>query len=196
MGGSELVRRHPREWQAATVHPFLDGVRDGTLPAAAFDAWLQQDHLFVGDLLRFQAHLLSTAPRQAQAVLAGGLVGLESELSWFETQAARRGLGLQAPRHRTTEAYRLELEHLLSEPFEVGVTALWALEQAYLEAWRGAAPGSPPYHEFVEHWTQPGFAAYVAGLEVHSGAGPREEAAWLRIVRLEHEFWGMAGEVV
>ena len=192
MGASRLIHRHPREWRAATSHPFLDGIRDGSLPAGAFAAWLQQDYLFVNDLLRFQARLLAAAPRPAQEVLAGGLVALESELTWFEGQVARRGLLLDEPRHPTTQAYREELERLLSEPFEVGMTALWAVEQAYLEAWRGAAPGSTEYREFVEHWTEPSFATYVTGLEVHASDSPLAEAAWLRIVRLEHEFWDMA----
>lgn len=191
---SDLLRRHDREWQAATCHAFLDGVRDGRLPLGAFIAWLQQDYLFVNDLLAFQARLLAGAPRSAQSVLAAGLVALEAELTWFEEQLTRRGLPLVAARHPTTDAYREELERLITEPVEVGISALWALELAYLEAWRRAAPGAFEYREFVEHWTAPAFAHYVAGLEVHATDSPAAEAAWLRIVRLEREFWDMALE--
>ncbi len=67
-----------------------------------------------------------------------------------------------------------------------------AVERAYLEAWRGAAPRASEYREFVEHWTAPAYANYVAGLEVHATDSPAAEAAWLRIVRLEREFWDMA----
>lgn len=192
MGTSRLHHHHALEWRSATSHPFLDGIRDGSLPAGAFAAWLQQDYLFVHDLLRFQARLLAGAPRAAQGVLAAGLIALESELTWFEAQVERRGLDLTGPRHPTTQAYREELERLLSEPFQAGMTALWAVERAYLEAWRGAAPGAVEYREFVEHWTVPGFATYVTGLEAHAGDSPVAEAAWLRIVRLEHDFWDMA----
>ena len=189
---SNLVQRHHPEWRAATRHAFLDSVRDGGLPVGAFWAWLQQDYLFVNDLLTFQARLLAGAPRSAQSVLAAGLVSLEAELTWFEAQLTRRRLPLVAARHPTTDAYREELERLLMEPVEVGITALWALERAYLEAWCGAAPGAAEYREFVEHWTAPAFAHYVAGLEVHATDSPVAEAAWLRIVRLELEFWDMA----
>jgi len=192
VGASRLLHSHAPEWRAATSPAFLDGIRDGRLPAGAFAAWLRPAYPFVGDLLRFQASLLAAAPRPAQGVLAGGLVALEAELSWFEGQAGPRGLVLEVPRHPATEAYREELERLLSEPFEVAMTALWALERAYLEAWRGAAPGAEGYREFVEHWTLPGFATYVSELEVHASDSPAAEAAWLRIVRLEHEFWEMA----
>src|SRR3712207_9581992 len=76
---AELLFRHPDAWRAATRHPFLDAVRDGTVPVAAFDTWLVQAARFVADLLRFQARLLARAPRPAQAVLAGGLVALVDE---------------------------------------------------------------------------------------------------------------------
>lgn len=192
MPASDLLRRHPEAWRAATIHPFLEGVHSGHLPDGAFAAWLQQDHLFVGDLLSFQARLLAAAPRPAQKVLAAGLVALEDELAWFERNALRDRLPLDTARHPTTEAYRQELERLLAEPFQVGITALWALELAYLEAWRGAAPGAPRYREYVEHWTVPEFAAYVAALEVHGADSAPAEAAWLRIVELERDFWDMA----
>ncbi len=75
-------------WTAATRHPFLDAVRDGTIADDAFNRWLAQDALFVADLLTFQARLLARAPRPAQGVLAGGCVALVDELDWFEVQAA------------------------------------------------------------------------------------------------------------
>ena len=189
---SELIQRHAKAWRAATAHPFLDRVRDGDLPEGAFAAWLQQDHVFVGDLLAFQARLLAKSPRSAQKVLAAGLVALEAELTWFEQIAVRDGVVLGATRHPTTEAYRVELDRLLLEPFDVGITGLWALELAYLEAWRGAAPGALEYRAYAEHWTVPEFADYVASLEVHAKDSPAAEAAWLRIVHLEREFWDMA----
>lgn len=192
MAASELIQRHAQAWRAATAHPFLDGVRDGNLPDGAFAAWLQQDHLFISDLLAFQAQLLARAPRPAQKVLAAGLVALEAELTWFEENSVRDGLPLGAAPHPTTEAYRREFERLLMEPFGVGVTGLWALERAYLEAWRGAAPGAPRYREYVEHWTVPEFADYVAGLEVHAQDSGAAEAAWLRVVDLERKFWDLA----
>ena len=78
--------------------PFLDGVRDGTLPPAAFDRWLAQDALFVADLLRFQARLLARAPRPAQAVLAAGAVALSR--SWRGSRSWPRAAGSPRPRPR------------------------------------------------------------------------------------------------
>lgn len=146
----------------------------------------------MSDLLSFQARLLSTAPRAAQAVLAGGLVALEEELTWFEQMARTRGLHLNVPAQPTNQAYRELLDGLLAQPFAVGATALWGLELAYLEGWRGARPGATQYRDFVEHWTLPSFEDYVDRLEIHAEDSPEAEAAWLGIVALETAFWDMA----
>ena len=200
MRAAELISRHPDAWQGATRHPFLDSLREGDLPAEAFEAWLGQDYLFVGDLLSFQARLLARAPRSAQPVLAGGLVTVEDELGWFETMARERGLELGEKRHPTTSAYRSLLDALEEDPYPVAITALWALERAYLEAWGSAAPGHPTFRPFIEHWTTPGFAGYVAGLEEAADAAleaegiseSRVEAAFLDVASIERDFWEMA----
>lgn len=201
MNAQDLLDRNPKAWREAIQHPFLNGVREGNLPAGAFESWLVQDYLFVADLLVFQARLLARAPRPHQSVLAGGLTAVEAELGWFEEKAEERGLQLGAQRHPTTAAYRDFMNDLEDEPYPVAITALWALEHAYLEAWRGAAPGDPNYREFVEHWTTPEFTDYVAGLERAADSSleaadekerERTTAIFLEVCRLEHDFWEMA----
>jgi thiaminase len=191
---AELLQRHAAEWRRAVCDPFLDAVRDGTLPAAAFDTWLVQDARFVADLLRFQARLLARAPRQAQPVLAGGVTALVEELAWFEQQAAARGLDLAAPALPATARYAELLERLDSADVPNALVALWTIERTYLDAWSGARPGAPEYREFVEHWTVPVFADYVAGLEVAADrAGPVDaDAVFLEVVAAEIGFWEMA----
>ena len=196
MTTERLIARHPDAWRAATRHPFLEGARNGTLREGAFATWLAQDYLFVGDLLRFQARLLARAPRHAQAVLAGGLVALEAELTWFEEHAAARRVELVEQRHPTTEAYRRFMASLDARPFPAALTALWALERAYMEAWGHASPGAEAYRPFVEHWTVPEVAGYVAGLAVAADRAMAEgegvEEAFLETARLEATFWEMA----
>jgi formylaminopyrimidine deformylase / aminopyrimidine aminohydrolase len=191
---AELPSRHPDAWRAATRHPFLDAVRDGTMPVAAFDTWLVQDARFVADLLRFQARLLARAPRPAQAVLAGGLVALVDELAWFEEQAAVRGLDLAVPPLPATAAYAGLLERLDGADVGTALTALWTIERTYLDAWAHARPGAEGYRAFVEHWTLPGFAAYVAGLEAAADRvpAPGADAVFAEVVAAETAFWDMA----
>ena len=191
MTGSELIGAHQHAWRQATQHAFLDGVRGGSLPEIAFRIWLAQDYLFVVDLLRFQARLLTVAPRAGQRVLAQGLVALEAELSWFESHAARLRLQLDVEPHPVTQAYRRRLLSYVAD-WPCGITALWTGERGYLEAWRAASPGAPRYREFVEHWTHPDFTVYVAELErLVDSAGPDQEA-FLAVCALERDFWEMA----
>ena len=193
-GVGALPLSHHIAWSAATRHPFLVGVRDGTLAEAAFDAWLVEDSHFVSGLLRFQARLLARAPRPAQAVLAGGLVALVDELAWFEEQAAVRGLDLGTPALPATAAYAQLLERLDAADVGTALTALWAIERAYLDAWSHARPGAAEYRTFVEHWTLPAFAEYVAGLATAADAvpAPDPDAVVAEVVAAEAAFWQMA----
>ena len=195
-----LVSRFAEQWRAATRSPFLDAVRDGSLPPHAFAAWLGQDYLFVGDLLVFQSRLVARAPRSAQAVIASGVVALEAELTWFEALAAEHGI-TQAERLGPTERYHTLLESLDAAAYTVAGVGLWAVERAYLDAWRSAAPGVDAYRRFVEHWTVPAFGSYVEGLaaaadQALSVATPDEQAdavaTFLQVAQLEADFWQMA----
>ncbi|MDG4824886.1 hypothetical protein O7635_23805 [Asanoa sp. WMMD1127] len=187
----DLLDRHADAWTAATRHPFLTGVRDGTLPAEAFAAWLVQDHHFVADLLVFQARLLARAPRPAQAVLAAGLVALVDELSWFEDRAAQHGLDLATAPGSATLAYRDLLGRLDAAPVPQALVGLWAIERAYLDAWTFAAPGAPAYREYVAHWTAPAFADYVAGLAAAAGDAGDDEV-FRAVAAAETAFWDAA----
>lgn len=175
-------------WEAATRHPFLDAVRRGTVPAAAFDSWLVQDALFVADLLAFQARLVARAPRAAQGVLARGVVALDEELDWFARQTAARGLA-PAPPAAATTAYAGLLARLDAAPYPVAVTALWVLERVYLLAWQAAAPADGAYRELVEHWTAPAFAAYVDALAGLADAAGAPADAVAEVLALEAAFW-------
>ncbi len=195
---ADLLATHADAWGRATRSPFLDAVRDGTLPPAAFDTWLVQDAHFLTDLLRFQARLLARAPRPAQAVLARGCVALVEELDWFGRVAAERGLDLAAPQLPATVAYGDLLYRLDAADVGTALTALWAVERAYLDAWSGARPGAGEYRGFVAHWTAPGFAGYVAALEAAADeaavddAGPADDAVFLEVAAAEAAFWEMA----
>jgi formylaminopyrimidine deformylase / aminopyrimidine aminohydrolase len=189
----EIPDRSAGRWAAATRSPFLDGVRDGSLPVAAFDTWLAQDALFVADLLRFQSRLLARAPRAAQRVLAGGALALVDELDWFQRLARARGLDLSAAPRPVTTAYAALLDRLDAAPYADAVGCLWVVERVYLDAWSGAAPGAAGYAELVEHWTTPGFAAYVDALAAASDrAGAPDGALVDEVLRLEAAFWAMA----
>jgi thiaminase len=178
-------------WAAATRHRFLDAVRDGTIADQEFDRWLVQDALFVGDLLSFQARLLARAERPAQSTLAAGCAALVAELDWFDEKAAARGIDMDQPPLPATIAYRELLDDLGAAPYESALTALWVIERVYLLSWTTAASDKSPYREFVEHWTDPGFAAYVQALGELADPGGNDDVI-ADVLTHEIAFWDMA----
>ena len=201
MNADALLARHAAAWQAATVHPFLAGVRDGSLPADSFDRWLAQDYLYARALVRAQSRIAAEAPFADVGLLAGGVVATVQELAWFEEMAARRGVALDVPMHPANRAYCDFLLALTYSAYPAQITAIWALERTYLESWEGARPGAEPYREFVERWTTDAFRSYVGDLqtvvdrELASSAGEQaQEAAdaFVWVTRHERGFWDMA----
>jgi len=195
---ADLPLRHAAAWDRATRHPFLLGVRDGSIAEAAFDTWLAQDALFVFDLVRFQSRLLARVPRGAQAVLAGGLVALVNELAWFEETRPPDRAATALP---ATAAYARLLERLDTADAAIALTALWTIECVYLDAWSFTAPGAPAYRECVARWTTPQFAAYVQALGEAADtavdtatAGPDLDAVVTAVLHAEVAFWEMAVE--
>ena len=80
----DLIASEEVLWHAATHHPFLDGVRDGSLGPGAFSRWLVQDYHFALALTRAEARYLANAPREDFEVLVRGLEAMVAELAWFE----------------------------------------------------------------------------------------------------------------
>ena len=124
-------------------------------------------------------------------MLAGGLVALVQELDWFEQQARTGGRELDVAPLPATVAYARLLERLDAAPYPVAVTALWALERVYLLAWEHAAPGGD-HAAYVEHWTTPAFADYVAALGGLADDVGAPADAVPEVLALEAAFWDAA----
>ncbi|WP_119069286.1 TenA family transcriptional regulator [Rubrobacter indicoceani] len=201
MDTGDLLKKHDDLWRESWEHEFIVGVREGNLPDGVFDTWLVQDYLFVAGAMSYQARLVPRAPRWDQAPIIGGLVALEQELTWFEGMAKSRGLLLDDMPHPHSAAYVRFLQSLEIESYIVNAVALWAVEQAYLDAWTNAAPGAEDYRDFVEHWTDPKFAEYIGALRSSADRAlsraderqaHRAEDAFVSVARLERDFWNIA----
>lgn len=197
----QLLQKHPEAWHAATVHPFLEQCKSGTIQPQQFNTWLSQDYLFVVEFARMLARVLAAAPAHHFDVLLGGMSALKDELNWFQAKASDRQIALDVPKQPTCSEYCEWMYSLGTEPYPIQATALWAIELAYNQGWQlpGAMP--EPYAEFASRWGNPEFTEYVKLLEQQADEalatappeiGQQAEAAFLQVARLENHFWQMA----
>lgn len=195
----DLVDSHRDLWERITDHPFVREAGDGSLPAAAFDRWLEQDHAFVVGFRRFLARLVEIAPDEpARDVLAAGLGPLRSELDLFREELDRRGLDADAEPSPTTLGYTAYLLASPADGYEVALTVLYGAERAYHDAWsavRERAREDSPHWGFIDNWSSPEFGEWVGELgdlldrARPDGSGPRVRTAFGRVVRFELRFW-------
>jgi thiaminase len=190
---SDLVRRAGDLWRKGTRSPFLEGVRDGSLPEEAFHRWLVQDYHFVNAFMRFAAVLLSRSDRARQALLVRGIAALDDELGWFEGHAAARGLDLDGPLLPTCRRYNDFMLRIVHDESVASLyAALYGIEVSYYAGWSGLAPEGP-YREFIERWSNPEFGDYVTGLRelAESNVDSGSQALFDEVLRHEEAFWTM-----
>ncbi len=198
---AKLIATYPGEWQAATIHPFLQQCQQDTLTDSQFNTWLVQDYLFVIDFTRMAAQLLAIAPSTHFDTLLSGMIALKDELLWFQAKAAERALPLTASPQLTCQRYCQFMADLASQPYAVQATAFWAIELAYNQGWQQHSPMPARYTEFAERWGNPEFTDYVSELEQQADsalltANEAEKAAakqaFIDVALLEKDFWQMA----
>lgn len=190
---SSLVRDSAELWSHATQSQFLAGIAEGSLPEDAFSRWLAQDYHFAEGLLSFQAVLVAKSSRQAQKLLISGLSAVESELQWFEANAASRAIELESPVHPVCRRYvDFLVASAYTKPAEVLYAILFGVEAAYLKAW-SALEARGPYAEFIERWSNDGFRSYVEELQELTEEFPHQDSQehFNRVLELEREFWQM-----
>lgn len=197
----ELLQNYPQDWENATIHPFLEQCKSATIHSQQFNTWLVQDYLFVIDFTRMMGRILAIAPVEHFNVILDGISALKDELNWFEAKAAERQLNLNTQKQPTCVEYCDYLHSLANMPYAVQATALWAIEFAYNQGWQLPGKMPEPYTEFAERWGNPGFSEYVKLLEQQADIAlatasqdvqQQANAAFLKIAKLETDFWQMA----
>lgn len=196
-----LLSKHPKAWQLATVHPFLQNCQQGTITNDQFNTWLVQDYLFVTEFTRMAARLLAAAPVPHFDTLLSGLAAIKDELLWFQAKATQRSLSLSVDPQPTCQTYCEFMRSQATQSYAVQATAFWAVELAYNQGWQLHSPMPQPYTEFADRWGNSGFTDYVKLLEQQADsalatASPTEqeqaEETFLNVAQLEADFWQMA----
>jgi thiaminase/transcriptional activator TenA len=189
------------EWAKACDHPFVRATADGSLPRDRFHAWIQQDNRFVEGVERFVRELIAVAPEDDVPGLESGLAALRPELDLFRDFARREEIDLAVAAFAPCNEYVESLRSTIADGYAPALTAYYACERSYLEAWtnvRDRTGSGGAYGEWIENWSSGPFRAYVDWL----GSRLDEQALGLaddaqqtlrdvfrRTVELEVRFW-------
>lgn len=176
--------------------PFVRALATGEVPEPALVRWLQEDLWFVRLLRRSVGLLLAAAPDEDAAdVIAGAFPALDEEIRRFEAELARLGQAPSPAPHPLTARFDRLLRDAAAAGFATGIAPYWATEHAYLHAWssvRGDGPAGGPYAGWIENWTSPAFAAFVAALgrlvDQHGDAAVALPLAH-EVLAFEVDFW-------
>ncbi|WP_418024454.1 thiaminase II [Paracoccus sp. TD-10] len=202
------------DWDAYTRHPFVEGLRDGTLPQSRFLTYLVQDYLFLQNFSRAWALAVVKAGDldEMRACSATVHTLLDHEMGLHVQTCARAGMGPEvlanAQEAVTNIAYtRYVLESGYSGDFLDLLAALMPCVLGYgeigLRLQAEAAPDTP-YREWIDTYAGAEYqtACISAGelldnaLRKRLGDTPRQSPRWAALsdrfataTRLEVAFW-------
>ncbi|QRZ13023.1 thiaminase II [Paracoccus methylovorus] len=207
------------DWDAYTRHPFVEGLRDGTLPQSCFLTYLVQDYLFLQNFSRAWALAIVKAGDldEMRACSATVHTLLDHEMGLHVQTCARAGMGPEvlanAQEAVTNIAYtRYVLEAGYSGDFLDLLAALMPCVLGYgeigLRLAQEVAPDTP-YREWIDTYAGAEYqaACHSAGTLLDSailkrlGPAPEQSPRWTKLsqrfataTRLEVSFWELGRE--
>ncbi|WP_313353312.1 thiaminase II [Paracoccus sp. (in: a-proteobacteria)] len=207
------------DWDAYTRHPFVEGLRDGTLPQSCFLTYLVQDYLFLQNFSRAWALAVVKAGDldEMRACSATVHTLLDHEMGLHVQTCAHAGMGpevlVNAQEAVTNIAYtRYVLEAGYSGDFLDLLAALMPCVLGYgeigLRLAQEAAPDTP-YREWIDTYAGAEYqaACHSAGTLLDSailkrlGPAPEQSPRWTKLsqrfataTRLEISFWELGHE--
>ena len=138
-----LVEANRAVWAAMAGHPFVLGLAHGTLPAAALQAWVQQDRVFVVQERRVVAALRAHGlPSRLDSLLADLDRSLVLEADAFTQTATDQGFAPDAEPWPVALGYTSYLLCAAYDGVLEGLAALYAAERAYLDTWTAVVGGA------------------------------------------------------
>ncbi len=210
---SDQLRQAAGEvWAAQHEHPFVRGIRDGTLDPERFRFYLRQDYLFLIEYARLLALACARAPRlelmERFAELAQST--LRTEMDLHRAHAAEWGISRGALERERPQAVTRSYTDFLLRTAALGdfgelVAALLPCMWGYSELGQQLAPGQPPakgrYRRWIEMYSGEDFANQARWCRQvcdEAAAGAAEEGrrrmqdAFLASSRYELDFWEQA----
>lgn len=214
-----LRAARPDDWRAYVAHPFVDGLGDGTLPAAAFQSYLVQDYLFLIQFARAYALAVykSRTLDEMRTALSGVKAILDTEMDLHIRLCAGWGLGPseleRAPEGRATIAYtRFVLDcgqrgdlldlYVALAPCVVGYAEI----AAALARRPGEVSESNPYRDWILEYSGPLYQEVarsaranldrLARLALTEARFDDLAETFGRASRLEADFWSQGFDVL
>jgi len=208
-----LRQRAAPAWERAHGHPFVQGLGDGSLPAACFRFYMVQDYLFLVEFCRVLALGAAKADDLETMGRFAGLLHdtLHTEMALHRTYAARSGIGeaeLEAAEpSAVTHGYTRHLLHAayagtLGELAAALLPCQWGYAEIGQALERMAPrPRHPLYGEWIAAYASAEFGALaewlrglVDRLGAAAGAGERARmtAHFRSSTRYEFLFWEAA----
>lgn len=214
-----LRAARPDDWRAYVAHPFVDGLGDGTLPAAAFQSYLVQDYLFLIQFARAYALAIykSRTLDEMRTALSGVKAILDTEMDLHVRLCAGWGLGPseleRAPEGRATIAYtRFVLDcgqrgdlldlYVALAPCVVGYAEI----AAALARRPGGVSESNPYRDWILEYSGPLYQEVarsaranldrLARLALTEARFDDLAETFGRASRLEADFWSQGFDVL
>ncbi|GAB6093522.1 thiaminase II [Furfurilactobacillus curtus] len=198
-------------WQSSIQHPFIQQLRDGTLPEATFRYYLIQDHHYLRDFARVHDLTAQAAEnkqvKQLLTDLANGLRAGEitTQTTFFKPLAITPADVRQTPMAPTTYAYTSHMYRTLSQAGPAAAIA-GLLPCAWLYADIGAALQGvsspvPVYQAWLDSYQAADYTDAVATQieltdQVAAATDQAERAqmmaAFARSTYFELNFWQMA----
>jgi thiaminase/transcriptional activator TenA len=164
-----LLRDNAELLGRARTHPLMIQIANGTLPEDRFLAWVSQNYVWVRDFERFLANLSSRAPRVLGKAFCEALLNLHGEIELYEEICARTPADVKSARHsyHSSASSNLLLATVLVRSFEEALTACYAYQTAFREAWVHAQQQQKqqgPWQDFVSLFAAKGFSLWVERL--------------------------------
>ncbi|MGR3755654.1 MAG: thiaminase II [Tranquillimonas sp.] len=205
-------------WRAYTRHAFVEGMRDGTLPRAAFLRYLVQDYLFLIHFSRAWALAVTKAETldEMRACAATVHALLDHEMRLHVETCAAAGIpeadlfaAEEAPQTLAYTRYVLDAGHQGDFLDLMAALAPCVLGYGEIGARLAAeAAADTPYRDWIDTYSGTEYqqtCADVGALIDHAardrlGADPQSSPRWRRLAhrfgtatRLEAEFWDIGG---
>ncbi|EAQ03500.1 TENA/THI-4 family protein [Pseudooceanicola batsensis HTCC2597] len=202
-------------WHAYTRHAFVEGLRDGTLPRAAYLGYLVQDYLFLVHFSRAWALAVTKAEtlEEMRACAATVHALLDEEMRLHVETCAAEGIPeatlfstREAPQNIAYTRYVLDAGHAGDFLDLMAALAPCVLGYGEIGTRLAAEAGETPYADWIGTYSGAGYqqTCHEVGRLIDTamarriGPDPAQSPRWPGLcarfetaTRLEVDFWGM-----